>query len=317
MSDIVKIRVTYPNQEAPPASGAGWTAAAPSASPEAGAARARGVSPVLFAVIGLLVVAGGVGAGLFYTTVSGRTSPAAMTSEADARSTGADAAAASAKASSDNGEPAGQNPRAETPAPLETAPASAVADEIARFETAGAAAARETDAISSPPVTPSALAAAAEPELEPEVTDADILEEPAYDVAALPPPLKRPVSSEAKATALAPASSSDGPVARSQLTSAVRAREPVDRLSSRVKIGEGGSRKLFYFTELQGLNGETVYHRWEHAGRTIVTLRFDVGSDRWRAYSSKMIPANQTGDWRVVVANAEGDVLASSQFVAE
>jgi hypothetical protein len=132
--------------------------------------------------------------------------------------------------------------------------------------------------------------------------------------AALPPPVKKPVT---KAAVAPPAAPLDESVARSQLTSAMRGREPVDQLASRVKIGKAGSRKLFYFTELKGLTGETVFHRWEHDGRTMVTLRFNVGSNRWRGYSSKTIPATQTGEWRVVVANAEGDVLASSQFVAE
>lgn len=307
MSDYVKIRVTYPNQRTEPAPGGGPAAPAPEPPirpVDGGAASPRGVSPILFAVIGALVVVGGVAAGWMYSGSSGpfSTSPpeqqATKAAGADPRANEIRSAAAPVAL------PAAATAETGAPATAPSGVADAGADDVSRFETGGSAPASDAQTASPRPA----------PTATPTPT-------PTLEVAALPPPVKRPAvpgrASVSAASAAVSGAAAGGSVARSQLTSGVRAREPVDRLSSRIEIGERGRRTLFYFTELRGLSGETVFHRWEHDGRTMVTLRFDVGSDRWRAYSSKTIPANQSGDWRVVVANAEGDVLASSDFVAE
>ncbi len=294
MSDFVRIRVTYQSQETAPGG-------APDAGGGPGAATGRKVADSFrrlnlpaVAVAGALVLGGAIGAGLLFTGGSDPSSPGPAVAEAN--SDPAEEIAMSAV------------PAEPAPVPTNSADEAAVQDDepagngngaaasVARFETGGSA---STNVVAPPPVQTA---------LSPEPADE------AGRIAMMPLPVKKPA---AMASASRPAAAADEAVARSQLTSAMRGREPVDRLAPRVTIGEDGRRKLFYFTELKGLNGETVLHRWEHDGRTMVTLRFNVGSDRWRGYSSKTIPADQTGDWRVVVANAEGDVLASSRFVVE
>ncbi len=325
MSDFVKIKVTYPNRETRPHSGAS-AAAVPATSGSGGLDRSRRVSPLSFAVIGGLVIAGGIGAGLFYTTVSGPSAPAAIRADIDTRAPEEQTASTAQSAAP------GIGPRREADAgDAETTAEAVVASQgdddvsrlnpsgdLSRFETGGRQPARDIESTSPRPgssAPPPPVAAPALPErVAPGTNGPDGL---ADEATALPPPVKRPAVPEQTMAAAASPRPPGGSVARSQLTSSVRAREPVDRLSSRIAIGERGQRKLFYFTELKDLNGETVFHRWEHDGRTMATLRFEVGGDRWRAYSSKTIPAKYSGDWRVVVANARGDVLASARFVAE
>ncbi len=58
----------------------------------------------------------------------------------------------------------------------------------------------------------------------------------------------------------------------------------------------------------------TVTHAWYHDGHTMARVELNVGSARWRTWSSKIILPNQTGSWEVKVLNAEGTVLDSGTF---
>ncbi len=294
MSDFVRIRVTYPSQETGTDKFTG-SRRETAAFGDGGVDLSRRVNWLAFAAVGVLVVGGAIGAGLVYTGVSDPSSPAPLASHTTPH--------ASPKPTEKN----------TVAAPSESEPlrtAAAGDPDAGNDQTVGSADKESEASFATGRSNPSkdVETASARPAPTPEPANAK------PETAALPPPVKKPAKTE---TATPSAPTLDESVARSQLTSAMRGREPVDQLASRVKIGKAGSRTLFYFTELKGLTGETIFHRWEHDGRTMVTLRFNVGSDRWRGYSSKTIPATQTGAWRVVVANAEGDVLASSQFVAE
>lgn len=88
-------------------------------------------------------------------------------------------------------------------------------------------------------------------------------------------------------------------VARAQFTSGIVEREPVDALE-RASTGDGRVR---FFTELRGLAGETVVHRWEHGGRVMAEVPIAVGAERWRAWSSKRILPAWTGVWQVSVVS--------------
>jgi len=96
-----------------------------------------------------------------------------------------------------------------------------------------------------------------------------------------------------------------GRVARSQFTSAVREREPVDR----VQVLTNDRRRIYFFTELHGLAGQTVTHRWAWRGRVMAEVRFPVGGPRWRVWSSKRLLPSWTGTWEVSVLDGQGRVL--------
>lgn len=118
--------------------------------------------------------------------------------------------------------------------------------------------------------------------------------------------------------AFEPTGSNEGieELARAQFTTSVRSREPVDTLVSPISAAQLPEGKLYYFTEVVGLSGRSVQHRWEYEGRVVSTVRFSVGSDRWRVYSAKTIGQN-LGSWRVFVIDGRGNVLKSAPFVIE
>lgn len=97
-----------------------------------------------------------------------------------------------------------------------------------------------------------------------------------------------------------------GDVARAQFTRAIDAREPTDDLA---EASAASMNKIYFFTELRELEGQTVTHRWTHNGNTMAEVSFTPGSARWRVWSSKELLPGWTGTWTVAVVDAGGNVL--------
>lgn len=91
-------------------------------------------------------------------------------------------------------------------------------------------------------------------------------------------------------------------VARAQFTSAIRNREPVDR----VVVATPLINEVYFFTDLRHLEGRTVTHRWEYEGRVVSQKPFKVGGPRWRVNSKKEIKPEQVGKWSVTVVDESG-----------
>ena len=99
-------------------------------------------------------------------------------------------------------------------------------------------------------------------------------------------------------------------VARSSFTSSVENREPVDKVGQLTNDKE----KIYFFTEIKGMSGRTITHRWEHAGDVKAEVKFKVGSDRWRIWSSKNLQPHWVGEWIVTVVDDEGKTLAEESM---
>jgi hypothetical protein len=71
---------------------------------------------------------------------------------------------------------------------------------------------------------------------------------------------------------------------------------------------------LYCFTKVgQAQAGATIEHVWYHSDVEVGRKELDIGGSPWRTWSSKIIPADATGDWRVdIVAN--GQVIKSLSF---
>jgi hypothetical protein len=110
-------------------------------------------------------------------------------------------------------------------------------------------------------------------------------------------------------------------VPRAQFTTGIVEREPINRVEAVFSInGEVYStdgrplRALYYFTEVEGMRGETVTHRWEHEGEVVAQTSFDVEGDPWPVYSRQDLAPALAGDWQVVVIDASGKVITTDQF---
>jgi len=106
-------------------------------------------------------------------------------------------------------------------------------------------------------------------------------------------------------------SSETSAVARAVFTSQIVDREPVDSLSEL----SNNSDRIYFFTDLRGLTGQIVTHRWEHEGQIMAEIKFKVGNGpRWRVYSSKNLLPTWTGQWTVSVVDEHGTSLNVSTF---
>lgn len=88
-----------------------------------------------------------------------------------------------------------------------------------------------------------------------------------------------------------------------------------DPITSPILLGSGQEKRLMLYTELRDLAGQTVSHRWQHEGRTVAVIPFQVRGDRWRVHSTKRLSAELKGSWQVIVVDGHGATLASRSFV--
>lgn len=95
-----------------------------------------------------------------------------------------------------------------------------------------------------------------------------------------------------------------------QFTTGIENREPIDQ----VTFVESDIRRVYFFSDLRGLAGTTVTHRWSHAGTPQAEVKFAVGGPRWRVWSSKELSQDRLGDWTVEIVTDEGETIASETF---
>jgi hypothetical protein len=146
------------------------------------------------------------------------------------------------------------------------------------------------------PVAEEAAAPAAEDAESAPATDTPVADET--------PAIKAPNASEHSASV------ASEEVALARFTTAVENREPVDAVAF---LGSESTQILFY-TDLRGLAGETVTHRWEYGGDVMAEVPFEVGSNRFRVWSSKRLKSEWKGEWTVFVVKGDGEVIATESF---
>lgn len=101
-----------------------------------------------------------------------------------------------------------------------------------------------------------------------------------------------------------------GEVARAVFTSDISEREPVDTLTAL----QPDTPRVYFFTELRNLDGQTVIHRWEQGGQVVAEIPFNVRGSRWRVWSSKNVDSGTTGGWTVSVVDGAGNELARERI---
>jgi hypothetical protein len=182
-------------------------------------------------------------------------------------------------------------------------------------------------AVIAPATTTAAAPAAtdrASPERRPEpagdfASDNENANAPGSEAIAPPPPLARavpmPMPAEKPAAAQPPVKrpvAPDGSVTRMRLTERMQGLEPGPAAALPIRLG----RTIYFFTELKGLAGRPIVHRWQWEGRVVQDRAVRPSSPGWRAYTAKAI--DRRGAWQVtVVDTATGSVLAEQRFDAK
>lgn len=71
---------------------------------------------------------------------------------------------------------------------------------------------------------------------------------------------------------------------------------------------------LFLWSRVSGAEGTTIQHVWIHGPHEDV-VNLTIDGSPWRTWSSRRIPPEWTGEWRVEVRDAEGTVLETQRFI--
>ena len=97
-----------------------------------------------------------------------------------------------------------------------------------------------------------------------------------------------------------------GEVVRAAFTTSIVDREPQGTISELTTE----HNKVYYFTELSGMTGRRIIHRWEYKGKVMAEIPFEVRGPRWRVYSVKSLLPSWTGEWTAATVDEDGRVLA-------
>ena len=116
------------------------------------------------------------------------------------------------------------------------------------------------------------------------------------------------------ASVIAPVVDFSANVKRAQFTNDINNREPTDLVEGIVPAKAEGLKRIYFFSELMQLKGQTIRHQWLHEGKLQSEIKFDVRGNRWRVNSSKRLNPAAMGNWQVKVVNEADDVLVSKDF---
>lgn len=74
--------------------------------------------------------------------------------------------------------------------------------------------------------------------------------------------------------------------------------------------------QVYCFTRVSGAeDSTTISHVWYLNGEEKASVDLSIRGKTWRTWSSKRIPKEWAGTWRVEVKAADGSVLMSKEFV--
>jgi hypothetical protein len=105
-------------------------------------------------------------------------------------------------------------------------------------------------------------------------------------------------------------------VKRFLLAGSVSNREPEVELNE-IRFTADGSAAVWVYSELIDKKGSRFKYVWLHGGNQIATVPVNVGGNRWRSYSSKLINQSMSGAWRVELQDGDGRLMASADFFLE
>jgi hypothetical protein len=188
--------------------------------------------------------------------------------------------------------------------------------ERARTAAAGTAAARPgTPTAPATSATAAPVAATAAGDASPDAIPAEGGTAAAETVAQTAPVTSVAELSAANRALLKAQESLRGSVAREVLARGIEEGRPVGPFQTQVALDMEAPTTLYYFTELRGMAGRTVLHRWLHEGRLFSETSMQVGEGWLSAlHSSATIAPGMTGRWEVRICDASGRALEQESF---
>jgi hypothetical protein len=102
---------------------------------------------------------------------------------------------------------------------------------------------------------------------------------------------------------------SQNAVSRAVITTGIVDHEPTDSISQVPST----TSKVFFFTQIKGMEGKTITHRWMKDGNRVADIRISIASDNFRCHSSRVV-SGKTGYWTAQVLDNDGKKLKEVAF---
>ncbi|MBU1618923.1 MAG: DUF2914 domain-containing protein [Gammaproteobacteria bacterium] len=80
------------------------------------------------------------------------------------------------------------------------------------------------------------------------------------------------------------------------------------------QIDATAAPQLALYSEIKGLNGQSIEHLWYYEGKLMTRVKLPVKLDYWRTYSRKEFDSSQKGEWRVEILDPQQNLLFSHHF---
>ena len=75
-------------------------------------------------------------------------------------------------------------------------------------------------------------------------------------------------------------------------------------------------KRVYCWTKVKAFEVPTyIFHEWYYKGKIMASVKLDIRSPLFRTWSSKRIIPAWKGNWRVVVKDANGSIVASKEFL--
>ena len=105
-----------------------------------------------------------------------------------------------------------------------------------------------------------------------------------------------------------------GSVVRAQLAKGIWKNEPFRKIAGTVKVNGEEATGIFYFTELENMKDEAVFHIWKYKGDVIFKKKRVVQDDLWKTYTSKLFTRRSIGSWSVETVDSNNRQLNVINF---
>jgi hypothetical protein len=76
--------------------------------------------------------------------------------------------------------------------------------------------------------------------------------------------------------------------------------------------------RVYCWMRITGAEGDTaVHHVWFWGDQEMADIELRLGGSPWRTWSNKAVMTEWTGDWRVEVQDAAGNVIDTIRFTVQ
>ena len=103
-------------------------------------------------------------------------------------------------------------------------------------------------------------------------------------------------------------------VIRSLLTYKISNHEPGESLTLPITLSKHKPTNIYYFAELNALNGKTIYHEWYLEDKLITRKKLKVSGDQWRTFSRQYFNDRIKTHWKVRLVDESGQVVNELAF---